>query len=140
LVILKPQQCQAHTAEVQPPADGTAGASDEDAQQDERRNSHAHASTSNSSSEQQQELPQRFKAGRSIYTWPRLRNISDRPAFLNDYPPKQEGQGGFNINSFLGKREPYAGKFYVPPDKYRKFLSQYTEVGLTRPNLQQLCT
>jgi hypothetical protein len=129
LVIQKPQQCKAYSTEVQPQADALAATSDEGAQQNERRTSHAHASTSSSFSrdEQQSSATQRV---RPIYIWPKLRNIMDRPAFLDSYPPKLDGPGGFNINSFLGKLEPHAGKFYVPPEKYRDFLTQYTEVSL----------
>ncbi|KAF5834641.1 hypothetical protein DUNSADRAFT_8649 [Dunaliella salina] len=60
---------------------------------------------------------------RTVYRWPRWRDIHDRPQFLERYPCR-DGQM-YNVNSFLGKLDPHGGKYYVPPRQYAKFLEEY---------------
>lgn len=67
----------------------------------------------------------RGRQQRSIFMWPQSKPLNERPAFLENYPVP-EGQR-FNLNSFLGAKEPHAGKYYVPYNKYKRFLQEYYE-------------
>jgi hypothetical protein len=46
------------------------------------------------------------------------------PLFLRSYP-KPAGVA-YNVMSFLGKKDPNGGKYFVPSEKYSLFLKQYT--------------
>lgn len=60
---------------------------------------------------------------RSIHRWPRSKILTERPAFLENYPAPPGKT--FNINSFFGLGDPHKGKYFVPPQQYNKFLQQY---------------
>jgi hypothetical protein len=90
------------------------------------------------------QLPSRRRKTKSIYIWPKQRPVSQRPAFLEKYPPLRSDSrqgvaaaGGsatrskglvYNVNSFLGALDTHGGKFYVPPDQYQTFLMEYHQV------------
>jgi hypothetical protein len=76
-------------------------------------------------------------AGAYSELWGPKRMVDTRqpPLFLHQYPVPDGKE--YTHNSFLGKKDPHGGKFYVPPEKQQQFCEEYLAHWLT-PNTRSL--
>ena len=71
------------------------------------------------------EAPPYAVAMTNLHRWQYTLPLSTRPEFLKQYPAADAKN--YNVNSFLGRKDPHGGKYLVPPATYRTFLQQYCD-------------